>query len=83
MKQWWRGWRAFLGAYPEPPKKLTVREAVASAVVYAVFLCGVGLITGWWTYVIGGGLSGAGGNLLYRWWFCHTDRPEHEDEVSE
>ncbi|MFJ9085873.1 hypothetical protein ACIRL3_25990 [Streptomyces sp. NPDC102384] len=75
--RWKRVWWA--ARQPEPPKKLTLREVVATVVVYAAAIDVFGLITGRWEDAIGGGISGAGGTLLGWWWNGRTAQPEYED----
>ncbi|WP_327672671.1 MULTISPECIES: hypothetical protein [unclassified Streptomyces] len=73
--------RAFVAArQPDPPPgKPTVRETVAIVVAYAVIVGVMGLFIGDWQMVIGGGVVGAGTNLLSRWRRGRTARPEYED----
>ncbi|MFJ8955236.1 hypothetical protein ACIRL3_46110 [Streptomyces sp. NPDC102384] len=71
-----------LSAQPDPPKKLTGREVVATAVVFAIMIGAMGLGTGKGDNAIGGGIGGAGGSLLYRWWLGRTAQPEYEDETE-
>ncbi|MCX5532429.1 hypothetical protein OG785_17910 [Streptomyces sp. NBC_00006] len=75
MKSRWERWRT-----AEPPKKLTLRQAVADVIVFAVVFGGDGLITGDWDGAIGGGVGAGGGTLLYQWWNGRTAQPEYEDE---
>ncbi|MFI5659197.1 hypothetical protein [Streptomyces sp. NPDC051684] len=75
--RWKRVWWA--ARQPDPPKKLTVREAVATVVVFAAIVCVYGLITGRWEGAIGGAISGGGGSLLGRWWNGRIAQPEYED----
>lgn len=56
MKSCWERWQT-----AEPPKKLTLRKAVADVIVFAVVFGVCGLITGDWDGAIGGGVSAGGG----------------------
>lgn len=80
MKSCWERWQT-----AEPPKKLTLRKAVADVIVFAVVFGVCGLITGDWDGAIGGGVSagGGGGNLLYQWWNGRTAQPEYEEEDND
>ncbi|MGP3775418.1 hypothetical protein ACTWJ8_31820 [Streptomyces sp. SDT5-1] len=68
-----------MSADPDPPKKVTVREAMAIIVVFAVIIGVMGFAIDDWPDAIGAGIVGAGCNLLSRWWQRHTHQPEYED----
>lgn len=78
---WKRAWVA--ARLPDPPKKLTLRQAVATIVAFAAAVGVFGLITGRWEGVISGGIGPAMGNLMYQWWHGRTAQPEYEEEDND
>lgn len=75
MKSRWERWRT-----SAPPKKLTVREVVATVVAFAAAVGVFGPVFGRWLDMIGAGTSAAGGHLVHQWWNGLTAQPEYENE---
>lgn len=69
-----------MGAHPDPPKQLTVREVVLTVVVAVVVLGAMGLIIGDWQMAIGLGISVTGSQLIHQWWWRRTGQPEAKDD---